>query len=369
MAPRGDSQDERAQTVPELPTEEDPAIVCVRGANGEIVCGPVVAEHEPAIEPAEPRGGASTKYCTICGAIYRKDYARCPGDGGAIVVADRDPQLGRRLGNYVIDELIGEGGMGRVYRAHHAHLADARYAIKVLLGDVAATASMRKRFAQEAQVASRLDHDNLVPVLDFGTAKGLLYIVMELVEGRVLSELVAGRPMAAREVVRMATAICEGLAYVHEAGLVHRDLKPDNVIVVSTTRGDIPRLTDFGLAITTEPADERLTSTGMAMGTPAYAPPEQIAGKLVDHRADLYALGASMFEMLTGGVLPWTGTVLEVATQKAQPAPPLPSKHVSVPPALDALVSDLLRPRASDRPASARAVIERLLLMTSQPSW
>ena len=363
------STDERAETVPEFATEETPAVVCVRNVDGEVVCGPVVdAPAERATETSSERVEPSrtmlvgSKHCATCGAFYRKDFDRCPSDGGAIVVAASDPLLGRQLGHYVIDALIGEGGMGRVYRAHHAHL-DKPVALKVLLGDVAAAASMRKRFAKEAQIASKLAHPNLVPVLDFGASpRGLSFIVMELVDGVALGALVDAAAMPPARVARLATAICEGLAYLHDAGLVHRDLKPDNVIVVHPGGREVPRVTDFGLARTTEQTDERLTSTGTAMGTPLYAPPEQIAGKIVDARADLYALGVSMFEMLTGGEPPWRGDALEVATAKAHRDPPSVSAFAPapVPRALESLISRLLRGKPEQRPASAREVIAAL---------
>lgn len=252
--------------------------------------------------------------CSKCGAVYHQEFARCPADGAEVVLALEDPLLGQQVGHYIIEKLIGEGGMGRVYAARHAHLRDKRYAIKVLLGDLASTATMRMRFTNEAENASRLDHPNLVNVTDFGCMPaGLPYIVMEFVSGQPLGALIDRGPMDPQRVIRIARGICAGLACAHDGGVVHRDLKPDNILVVTTPAGDeIPRLADFGLAVTTDPNDARLTSTGMAMGTPAYCAPEQMAGKRVDHRADLYALGMTMFEMLTGGGLPFEGTPIEI---------------------------------------------------------
>src|SRR4029077_18289475 len=118
--------------------------------------------------------------CSVCGAIYHKDFARCPADGGEVVIADRDPLLGTSIGHYLIDRLIGEGGMGRVYLARHANLPSKRYAFKVLLGDHSASTAMRARFIREAERAGQLDHPNVVRVVDFGqTQHGLLYIVMD----------------------------------------------------------------------------------------------------------------------------------------------------------------------------------------------
>ena len=164
--------------------------------------------------------------CSTCGAIYHKDYPRCPADGAEVVRAERDPLLGSQIGHYSIDKLLGEGGMGRVYLAHHAHLPNKRYAVKVLLGDHAASAQMRARFTREAERASQLDHPNVVKVVDFGqTRHGLLYIVMDYVDGPALVTLIDELPMAPARVITLTRAICQGLVYAHAAGIVHRDRK------------------------------------------------------------------------------------------------------------------------------------------------
>jgi serine/threonine-protein kinase len=303
--------------------------------------------------------------CSTCGAVYHKDYPRCPNDGGEVVVKTTDPLLGQTIGRYAIERFVGEGGMGRVYEARHTTLANKRYAVKVLLGDAGATPSMRKRFAREAESASRLVHPNVVGVIDYGaTEGGLPYIVMDFVDGESLAELIDSGPMPPARVVRLMRAVCDGLAFAHEAGVVHRDLKPANIIV---TADDVPRIADFGLAQTVDGRDARLTSTGMAMGTPAYAAPEQMAGKVVDHRADLYALGMTMFELLSGGVLPFQGGPMDVATAKAHREAPAFSevcRDIAVPESLEALIASLLRRRASDRPQSTAEVIAALEAIT-----
>ena len=257
-----------------------------------------VADRE--VDDAAAVGGIRT--CRACGAIYRKQFARCPSDGGEIVVVDGDPLIGRTLGSYVLDALIGEGAMGRVYRAHHARLAAKRFALKVLHGDHASDQTMRMRFAKEAEAVSRLAHPNVVGVADFGkSAEGLFFIAMELVDGISLADLLEGGPLPPARVVHLARGLCAGLTHAHAHHLIHRDLKPDNVLVVLGAAGEVPRIVDFGIALATDREDARLTSTGFTMGTPAYVAPEQaVIGKAVDHRADLYALGVTMFEMLTG---------------------------------------------------------------------
>src|ERR1043165_10272842 len=218
--------------------------------------------------------------CSTCGAIYHKDYPRCPADGAEVVMAERDPLLGSSIGNYQIDRLLGEGGMGRVYLAHHANLPNMRYAFKVLLGDHSASIAMRARFTREAERASQLDHPNVVKAVDFGQPRhGLLYIVMDYVEGPALVSLIDELPMAPARVIPLVRAICQGLVYAHAAGIVHRDLKPENILVSSGPDGEVPRIVDFGLAMSLEQGDARLTESGMTMGTPACAAREEITGK------------------------------------------------------------------------------------------
>jgi serine/threonine-protein kinase len=302
--------------------------------------------------------------CTTCGAVYRAQYPRCLSDGTELVTQARDPLVGNTVGPYVVDALLGEGGMGRVYRVHHARLLQKRYAMKVLLGDYSATPPMRMRFAKEAQSASRLSHPNVVAVCDFGvTEAGLAYLAMDLVEGTPLSHLISDKPMAPDRVVHLARQLCAGLAHAHDLGLIHRDFKPDNIIVVNEPAGEVPRIADFGLAISADDSDIRLTTAGMVLGTPAYVAPEQCVEGDVDHRADLYALGVTMFELLTGGKLPFDGEAAEVVGLKATTSPPTLAEvapAAKVPPALAALVHRLIARKAADRYPDARAVAAAL---------
>ena len=311
-----------------------------------------------------PSNARGVRCCTACGAVYRAQFSRCVNDGTELVMLNRDPLVGTTVGPYAVDALIGEGGMGRVYRVHHARLQQKRYALKVLLGDFAATPPMRMRFAKEAQSASRLSHPNVVSVCDFGvTDAGLAYLAMDLVEGTPLSQLIANQPMAPDRVIRLARQLCAGLAHAHDLGLIHRDFKPDNIIVVDTPGGEVPRIADFGLAISNDESDVRLTTSGMVLGTPAYVAPEQCTDGAVDHRADLYALGASLFELLTGGRLPFDGEAAEVVGLKATTAAPTMAEvapDVKVPPALAAIVDRLLARRPTDRYRDARAVAAAL---------
>ncbi|HEU5060549.1 MAG TPA: serine/threonine-protein kinase, partial [Kofleriaceae bacterium] len=306
--------------------------------------------------------------CTVCRVLYRSDFTRCPRDGGEVVPIDTwdDPLLGATLaGRYLIEELIGEGGMGRVYRACH-HELPRNFAIKVLFGELAALSEMRARFRMEAESAARLDHPNLVPVVDVGeTEEGLLYLAMEYVDGRNLAEIIASEaPLEPARAASLARRLCRGLQHAHERGMVHRDFKPDNVLVVEEDGIEVPRIVDFGLAVLVQDAGGggRLTRKGETMGTPPYMSPEQLTGRPVDARSDLFSLGVVLYEMLCGKT-PFEGPVFEVLRQIAtEPPPPLSVRvpGVSVPPELERVVMKLLAVSPDQRYGSAAEVIADL---------
>jgi serine/threonine-protein kinase len=306
----------------------------------------------------------TVRFCGVCRSVYHADFARCPNDGGPLEVRADDPLLGATVGHYEVEAFIGGGAMGRVYRCHHIHLQHKQFALKVLRGDLAAQMAMRLRFTQEAEAASRLVHPNVVSVTDFGrTDDGLLYLAMDLVEGETLGAIIERGPMPVARVVQLVKAMCEGLAHAHELGFVHRDFKPDNVIVV----GDEPRIVDFGLAIHADPDSDaaRLTTAGTAVGTPLYAAPEQAREGPVDHRADLFALGVTMFEMLAG-TTPFEGSVLALLYLNAEgerPAIADRAPGVEVPVRLERLVRRLMAVSPEGRPASARSVIRELQIV------
>ena len=300
-----------------------------------------------------------------CGASFKTEFIRCPNDGTALTITTTDPLLGSdAIEPYVIDAFLGEGTTGRVYRAHHKHLPDRRYAIKVLHADMASVPMMRLRFAKEAEAASGLDHPNVVTVHDVGRSRhGLMYIAMELVEGTSLASIVDRGPMSATRAVALARGICAGLAHAHEHGLIHRDLKPENILIVDGPDGEIARIADFGIAISADPSEARLTATGYSVGTPAYVAPEQsIAGRGFDHRVDLYSLGVTLYEMLTG-CLPFDGGAMEqILVKVSHRAPPMSERapEVYVPPWLQRVVSRLVERNPEARYPTAREVLAAL---------
>jgi tRNA A-37 threonylcarbamoyl transferase component Bud32 len=272
-----------------------------------------------------------------------------------------DSLLGNR---YRIVRPVANGGMAAVWEGHDEVLARA-VAVKVLHPHLAVDQVFQERFRREAIAAARLSHPNVVATFDAGTAaNGTAYIVMELVRGTTLREFMAGRGRLAPELaIGIAIQIADALRHAHAAGLVHRDIKPANVLLWQSDSGTIPqvKVTDFGIAKAAEGMGLDLTGTGMVLGTPKYLSPEQVEGREPDARADLYALGVVLFEMLTGDP-PFAGpTDIAVALARLnQPAPRLADRLRGVPPDLDRLVTALMAIDTATRPPSAAAVRQAL---------
>ena len=295
----------------------------------------------------------------------------CPRDGVPTRADLNDPLIGTVLGErYRVLERIGAGGMGQVYRAAHVRIASV-FAVKVLYGDLAHDAQMRGRFEREAEVASLLQSRYIVRIADFGESPtGLLYLAMEFLDGVSLADRVArdgALPLpVALPIVRQ---IARGVAHAHERGVVHRDMKTDNVMLVTEDEEpDVVRLLDFGLARLR--TGSRLTHAGQVFGTPMYMAPEQFGDADVDARADLYALGVILFEMLSG-VVPFDGeSVMDLARKHLTEPPPSLCERAAthaVPAELDAIVQKLMAKRPDDRFQSARALLDALRSIKIEP--
>ncbi|MBI0301179.1 serine/threonine protein kinase, partial [Streptomyces sp. PRKS01-29] len=270
-------------------------------------------------------------------------------------------------GRYRLLDRIGRGGMGEVWRARDESLG-RRVAVKCLkpLGsrhDPSFTGVVRERFRREARVAAALQHRGVTVVHDFGEHEGVLYLVMELLEGHDLGRLLddnARRPLPVPEVLDIAEQMAEALAYTHDQGVVHRDLKPANIMRL--TDGTV-KLCDFGIARLGHDVGftSRLTGTGVAMGTPHYMSPEQIAGGPVDHRSDLYSLGCVLYELATGAppfALDDAWAVL-VGHRHTPPAPPR-RQRPELPEPFERAVLDLLAKTPEDRPRDAAEFAGRI---------
>jgi serine/threonine protein kinase len=278
--------------------------------------------------PIDARNG---KRCDECGSRFGIDATFCPFDGATLTAAPRDSipdaLLGAKVdGRYEVVALLGEGGMGKVYKVRHLAL-DRTFAMKVLRRDVARDEQLAARFIQEAKATASIKHPNVVSITDFGRlADDTPYFVMELLVGDTLATLLREGRIATRVAVPILLRIASALAASHEAGVVHRDLKPENIFLLGKrVAGRVPedvRLVDFGAAKIM--GKSRLTKKGIVFGTPHYMSPEQASGGTVDHRTDIYALGVIMYEMLAGRVPFEADTYMGVLTQHmyVDPTPP-----------------------------------------------
>ncbi|MER6996701.1 tetratricopeptide repeat protein [Streptomyces sp. NPDC000410] len=271
-------------------------------------------------------------------------------------------------GRYRLQNLIGRGGMGEVWQARDESLG-RRVAVKCLkpLGpqqDHSFTRVLRERFRREARVAAALQHRGVTVVHDFGEYEGVLYLVMELLEGRNLSQLLEDNkqhPLAVPDIVDIAEQVADALAYTHEQGIVHRDLKPANIMRLGD--GTV-KICDFGIARLGHDVGftSRLTGTGIAMGTPHYMSPEQISGGQIDHRSDLYSLGCVLYEIATG-VPPFDldDAWAVLVGHRDTPPEPLRTHRAELPAFLDRIVLELLAKAPGDRPADARALRAKIV--------
>jgi eukaryotic-like serine/threonine-protein kinase len=244
------------------------------------------------------------KICPTCGTEYPADERFCPRDGSALRAQDGGTSLiGSIIADrYLVLEKLGEGGMGRVYLAEHVKMG-RKSAVKVMNPGTVTDADAISRFNREAANASRISHQHVAQVYDFGeTSDGLIYLAMEYVEGESLTDILARDgalpPERGGEIVRQ---VGEALSVAHDMGIVHRDLKPDNVMLAKFRDGsDCVKVVDFGIAKAAGVEAQKVTKTGLVIGTPEYMSPEQIAGDPLDGRSDIYSLGLVAFNMLTG---------------------------------------------------------------------
>ncbi len=298
------------------------------------------------------------KICQICGARFRGDPTTCPLDGGNLVPLP-DPLVGRTIaGRYVIEERIGAGGMGTVYRAKH-EVVGRDVAVKFLSPELAYEPSNKTRFLREARAANRINHEHIIDITDFGeTDDGLVFLVMEFLDGVPLNEEIARGPLPLPRALIVTMQLSQALARAHELDVVHRDIKPDNIFLLRGYDGDFVKILDFGLAHMK--GELRVTATGTVFGTPEYMSPEQARGAPMQMSADLYSLGCVVFEMLTG-VLPFQGSTPDLILKHLREPARAPSFHdPRIPTEIDRMVLKLLEKRAEDRYASAHVLAEEV---------
>jgi serine/threonine-protein kinase len=278
--------------------------------------------------------------------------------------------VGQRLGQYQLDALLGAGGMAEVYRAHGVGRGDASsVAVKILPASLAADPGYVRRFREEADRVAALKHGNIVPVLASGEQRGLLYLVMPLLKESLRDRLHREKVIPPTTATAIARQIAAALALAHDAGLIHRDVKPENILLDGRGRA---MLTDFGIARPIAPRRGgtlyTVSSSGLPVGTPEYMPPEQLRAEHIDQRADIYALGAVLYEMLTGSVPFPADTPYEVAALVFTATLPRPSQlNLAITPQLEAVVMTALARDPNARFQDARSFGQSLQSATGSP--
>ena len=271
------------------------------------------------------------RQCPQCQTTCEELHKFCPSCGfpiGKVAQSSDDPLVGRTLpGGYVILDLVGIGGMGRVYRAEQTNLART-VAVKIIHPHLVGEENAAARFITEARAASRLNHPNSVAVIDFGkTPDGQLYLVMEFLRGRDLARIAYEEgPLTIRRIIDVLRQVLAALSEAHHLEIIHRDLKPENIILEPLrTGGDFVKVVDFGLAkMRIDSADRSITSPGIVCGTPEYMSPEQGRGDPLDARSDLYAVGVILFQLLTGHLPFEAESPTQVVLMHLTAAPPDP---------------------------------------------
>jgi hypothetical protein len=304
-------------------------------------------------------------FCAACGAPTTSPEQRfCEGCGGPLTSAAPPPDAAggppSSLGPYRLEAVIAQGGMGVVYRAWDERL-ERSVALKLLRGDLAADPEFRRRFIHESRGAASLDHPNILPVFDAGEVDGTLYIATRLVDGEDLRSVIAREgALAVPRAVAIAAQIGAALDYAHAQGIVHRDVKPANVLIVPSRGGDAEHayLIDFGIIKRAGGDGPEVTLAGHFVGTPEYAAPEQILGDPVTGRADQYALGGVLFQCLTGTSAFASPSAVSVMQAHLHQAPPsIATRRAGVAAALDAAVTRAMDKNPARRFATCRAFL------------
>lgn len=299
------------------------------------------------------------KVCPTCGVLYPREFVVCPRDAAELVedqAAEHDPLVGQTLAHtYTLVRVLGEGGMGRVYEARHTRIKGKRFALKLLHPEFARQPEVLTRFQREAEAAAMIHSEHVVGVFDVDrTPDGRAFIVAELLEGKELgSYLEKVGKMPVGDAVRVVRQICKAMEAAHALGVVHRDMKPENVFLTGDLERPVAKVIDFGISKVSDRPGTALTKTGMIMGTPSYMAPEQARGEHVDHRADIYAVGAVLYCILTGR-RPFdhadpTVTLTTLLTSD----PPRPrSLEASIPEPLEMIIQKAMAKHPEDRHAS-----------------
>jgi len=295
----------------------------------------------------------SLRFCSSCGHDLKPKFVEDEFDGLVGKIVD---------GRYKVLGRIGMGGMGVVYRVEHVRMGKVA-AMKVLRRDLVDDAQAARRFIREVEVVSKLEHPNIVQTFDFGEWRGLLYLVMELVRGEDLAAVVKREgPLSLSRALPLFVQVCEALEEAHHLGVIHRDLKPDNIVVFRRREGEHIKVLDFGLAKLRErPGVADVTGAGSLVGTPYYMAPEQVRSEAVDERTDIYALGATIYRVVTGTPAFTGDSPMAILTRHiTDPVEPPSMRRPGLPLALDHLVLKAMAKDPANRFANAKEMREAI---------
>lgn len=331
--------------------------------------GPAASLHGVAVPAASQRfAEGGPRLCPKCGSRYQVEFNVCPRDAATLVDAPdgegQDELVHAVLADtYRIVRVVGEGGMGRVYEARHVRLGAKRFAIKVLHPEYARNNEALSRFQREAETAASIDDPHVAGVYDVHTTgSGRPFIVAEFLDGKDLSDHIkeTGK-LDVGFAVRIALQITRALDAAHKNGIVHRDMKPENVFLVGDPASPTAKVIDFGISKIKNPGGANLTKTGVIMGTPAFMPPEQAKGEEVDARADVYSVGAILYNMLTGRRPFEKNDPTATITALLLDEPERPSVlNPAVPQGLELVIQKAMAKAAKDRFASMKALEDAL---------
>ncbi len=316
-----------------------------------------------------------TRFCFRCGFVSTTGETVCPEDGSPMSVAGIDPFIGKTLaGKYEVIELLGRGGMSVVYKVRHLFMHRLE-ALKLMRSELGSDNDALQRFHQESKAVAALRHVNVVTVLDFGVLDdGNPFLTMEFLEGQDLGDLIEKETFLSPErAIPLFAQICAGLHHAHSRGVIHRDMKPSNILITTANGVDLPIIVDFGIAKLLH-ADgstmNKLTTTGQVFGSPLYMSPEQCNSQRIDERTDVYALGCVFYHALTG-VPPILGnspleTMMRQMTERARPFSAVKPDH-SVNPEIEKVILKALAKNPDERFANMNELRQALLKAANMP--